>query len=98
MTAAPLILRDGRPVARQTMFSAAAALAKRLATSADGPIMPLCGRRRDLLVSVIAGQLAGREIILPPDDARSAIRSVLRQFGSALVLLSEDDPAVTGVT
>lgn len=98
MTAAPLILLDGRPVARQTVFSAAAALAKRLATSADGPIMPLCGRRRDLLVSVIAGQLAGREIILPPDDARSAIRSVLRQFGSALVLLSEDDPAVTGVT
>lgn len=97
MTGPALILSDEGPVSRDQVFAAGAELAHRLAAAAPGPIMPLCSRRRDLFAAVVAGQQAGREIILPPDDARSAIRSVLGRYGSAVVLLSAHDPDVNGV-
>lgn len=97
VTDAALILCDGREIGRRELFAAGDALARRLADAPPGPLMPLCRRRRDLLAAVIAGQRAGREIVLPPDDAQIAIQSVLKRHGTVLVLLSDDDPDVAGV-
>jgi acyl-coenzyme A synthetase/AMP-(fatty) acid ligase len=66
-------------------------LAQILDTQPIGPVIPLFRRVGDLMVGLMAAQQVGRPVILPNDEAVSALRMVLVDNPGALVLCAPNE-------
>lgn len=86
--AAPLIWRDGQPVARGEVLARAGRLGRRMGGD-QGPVLNLCDRRDRFITGFIAALIAGRRTVLPPSPAAEVIADLRARLDIGLTL--DDD-------
>tara|TARA_R100001143_G_scaffold56064_1_gene52470 strand:+ start:4979 stop:6559 length:1581 start_codon:yes stop_codon:yes gene_type:complete len=87
----PIVLRQGVPIWREDITRRSHALALLLKAQPPGPVIPLFRRVGDLMVGLMAAQQVGRAVILPNDEAVSAVRLVMADNPGALVLCAPNE-------
>ena len=91
MTIHPIVLRDGVPISRDDIARRSHALARVIDALPPGPVIPLFRWVGDLMVGLIAAQQVGRAVILPNDEAASAVRMVIADNPGATVLSAPNE-------